>query len=302
MRWTVSSRGASSYETMKMIALLLALLSVTPTFAALSLEMKTQEEREQWSAAAALIFQGDLSPVHAAYVRRDLKFLWNLYCLSLSGATLPPSDRGTIDRRLNVDVPSLNAIVRDYSGRLLSQIPGHAKYLGDEIDALAAQGGDGNLLRDNYLDRLAQLGSDECLHEIGRFWDDTRGRLPPEQEKATIEYFRGKPNDAGLQLPSPVNRVAHIAMWQAKYSYPWQKAGKKTQHPLLTARDDMKKVEDWWRSAESEKCRQPIDLTRQPPEEPAPQRLDLQTLYQLARATKAQAEKEQAEKEQAEKK
>lgn len=272
---------------MKTISALLFLIGASICGASVNLELKTDAEYAQWHDTRILLFQGDLGPVHEAYVRRDLKLLWNIYSASALGGLEPPdNEAGNAVMQSKEVIARVNVMVRDYSGRLLSQIPGHAKYLGDEIDAIAADtNSSSRAVRDNYLNRLAKLGSVESLHEIGRFWDDTRGRLPRDVEDAAIARFRENPSDGGLNLPSSVNAAAQHAMWDARVFFPWIKGGKKGSMPFYLEEAYRKNI-DWWKSEESAKYRQPIDLTHQSPEEPPPARFDIQTIYKTAQMEK----------------
>lgn len=239
------------------------------------------------------VWQGDLSQIHAAYQRRDLKALWNVFHHALLSGLEPPKEEATFTTGYSKEsIKRVNEIVRDYSGRLLSQIPGHAKYLGDGIDAIAART-DEQRPRNHYLELLAELGSDESLHEIGRFWDDERGRLPPEEEKIALQRLleaMKRSDEPGIGFPSSVSSQARNSMWRAKVYYPWMKNGEKGSMPFSSQAED-KKIEDWWQSEVSAKYRQPINPTRQPPEEPPPQRLDMQALKQQAIEEKKEAAK-----------
>ena len=50
-------------------------------------------------------------------------------------------------------------------------------------------------------------------------------------------------------------------------------------------------MDAWWKSPEAAKYHQPIDLTKEPPEEPPPERFDIEALYRQALLEKAQAAK-----------
>ncbi|MDB6004670.1 MAG: hypothetical protein JWR15_1657 [Prosthecobacter sp.] len=224
------------------------------------------------------VWQGDMSQIYAAYERRDVKVLWNVFHQALISGLEPPKDSLPAESLSREVIKQVNASVRDYAGRLLSQIPGHAKFLGDEVDAKAADADQATQnSRNYYLNLLAELGSDESLHEIGRFWDDERGRLPPESEaRAKAQQLENLSHgaDVGSGGVYAVSIEARHKMWEALVYYPWMKNGEKGKLPSANE-EERKKIEEWWQSGESTKYRQPIDLKRQPPPEQPPVRYDI---------------------------
>ena len=83
---------------------------------------------------------------------------------------------------------------------------------------------------------------------------------------------------------------ARVMMWEARVDIPFLKdpRNRGKTGPNHT-QESQKEVNDWWASAASAKYRQPLDLTRQPPEEPPPARFDIKAIYKKAKAEKPQA-------------
>jgi len=280
---------------MKKIFLLLCCLHVTtPIFGDFIWDMKTAEQRAQWTATKAAFMRGDLGPIHEAYVKRDLKLLWKI--VQRPGAfDLSPEAEAQLENPSEVEITIYKTVI-DYTRRLLSQIPGHAKFIGDEIDAIAGERDRITQIgRETYLHTLAELGSEESIHEIGRFIGDPRG-IPTAEDveqdkKALAEKRYADRGKYGVGSAYAVDWDARNALWDARVGFPFRKDPRnKLKAGLNHTRESQKEVDDWWASAASAKYRQPLDLTGQPPEEPPPARFDTKAIYKKAK----DAEKPQA--------
>jgi len=231
------------------------------------------EDREAWNAMAESARMGDLSPIYEAYRRRDLQFLWDcvIYC-EVKGIAVGKEQAAEIKKRADLEDDlisqygtafdiTLGRRVIDYAGRLLGQIQGHAKFLGNKI-RLALTAGDikeQSSVYFYYFDKLAILGSDESIHEIGRFVDVPIPEGEDEAEKA-----------------QRLKTTARAAMWEAVFRTPFLQDPRHSEWNIgcTYTPEEEKRLDEWWRSTASAKYRQPLDLTRPPPEEPPPARFE----------------------------
>jgi len=279
---------------MKKKFLILCCLHVTtPLWGDFTWDMKTPEQTAQWAATKAAFMQGDLGPIHEAYVKRDLKLLWKI--VQYNGEfELSPEVAAQLENPSQVEL-AINQTVADYAGRLLRQIPGHAKFIGDEVDLIADDPSKlTQVRRRTYLNQLAELGSGESIHEIGRFIGDPRGIPTAEDEaqnkKAVAEKRYADTAKYGIGTAYAVDWDARQMMWVARVYTPFRKDPRnKLKTGPHHSSESQKEVDDWWASAASAKYRQPLDLTRQPPEEPPPARFDTKAIYKKAKAEKPQA-------------
>ena len=280
---------------MKINILLVWLMSLSTGLSGLDLTIKTKEENEAWHAMVRAASKGDLSPIYEAYRSRDLKFLWNSFDAGFRDSIeLSKEEAAELENAGSVGF-TISKAVADYAGRLLTQIPGHAKFIGDKVDLIAD---DPSRLtqvgRSTYLYHLAELGSDESIHEIGRFIDDPRGIPTAEDEaqnrKAVTEKRYADTAKYGIGTAYAVDLDARVMMWEARVDIPFLKdpRNRGKTGPNHT-QESQKEVDDWWASAASAKYRQPLDLTGQPPEEPPPARFDIKAIYKKAKAEKPQA-------------
>lgn len=196
------------------------------------------------------IQHGDLSPIEAAFQRRDLPALWRFFDQAVThqygyGRTRPEGLelKKSLTRQ---DIDALNLRIRAYAGQFLVQIPGHAKMLGDEIDASsdvpANLASSAEHARIHNMLSLQWLASPEAIQQIARFLDDERN---PHAELSS-----------GSTRPMSNRYHAIYALDQA--------LGKKS--PLEKTRsssgildpEQMKELKSWWNSNASLAYRQPL--------------------------------------------
>lgn len=151
----------------------------------------TWQNTQDW-AARGLFNKRDFSPINEAFASKDIMTLWDYYKLSTSYQYGHPRDDtpNEIDsvRYTNDEVIALNHQIRERAGTSLKEIPGHARLIGDIIDA-AADMAKMEHRRDGWFQGLARLGSDECIEQLGRFLFDER----------CPDYFNGP--DMGMSVP-----------------------------------------------------------------------------------------------------
>lgn len=233
---------------------------------------------------------GDLTLIHAAYERRDLATLWRVFLFEAG-----PDHRMTWERARLYNAAltqgqwqGLNRHVAAYVRRLIAQVPGHARFIGDRIEALS-QGPDARRVvgsgdtRRLYFDLLTGVGSPECVRELGRFIKDARGAKPPAEREGS--RYGDAEVDKGLW---PGNNYPVANGWIAVRGMElalgdgFPLAGDRTRQDkdwgFMSWRPDGREaVEEWWLSEDARKYREPPPLP-EPPKEPPPERVDVTAL------------------------
>ncbi len=118
---------------------------------------------------------GDFSPLKEAYEKSDLSRLWTNFGLAANrqfygGRTDAERKKAGLTKD---QIIKLNQEIKDKAFEFLSRIPGHAKYLGDRIEA-ASNISENKNARIRGLKGLAELGTPEAIQQIGRFMFDDR--------------------------------------------------------------------------------------------------------------------------------
>jgi hypothetical protein len=249
----------------------------------------------------ALLLAGDLSPVHKAYERRDLDMLWCLYDQATRISDFnPPAYADGAERVTNeTQRRALDRIIKDYAGRLLTQIPGHAVFLGNRIEFLSGAVRPRSIKKnvgpkEIYFNRLMALRSTECIQQIARFIDDPRGEVPPDDplwssEKDKAEILLQGSFATYYSFPQKNSWRAIHALKQALAEViplDYLLSNDKDQERIRTGRgkrnvadypDGRRAVSEWWLSAASKSYREPISL-KEPPIEPPPIQIDVKIL------------------------
>lgn len=205
----------------------------------------------RWEADGRL-HRGDLSPIDAAFQRRDLPDLWYFFGMAASyqygyGRTVA-EEQELKNTFTESAMKVMNSKIRAHAGSLLAQIPGHAAYLGDPIEAASAAppGADpkNEHLRLHNMLALGRLGSPEAIQQIGRFLEDKRNPRAPLHTSA----------DAAPPMPNWFNAAYAMDEALGKRS-PLE--GKRPNSGILQDAH-FKELQGWWRSEAGLSFRQPL--------------------------------------------
>lgn len=212
---------------------------------------------DQESDDQRAIIRGDLSGIQKAYDNQNIKKLWWYYggAFNRQFGMWPTQGEENAHKALSREMRvQLNSRVQDAAAKLLVLLPGHAKYLGDKIDA-ASNDPHSNAARIVWMQMLSSLGSTEAIQQIGRFLFDDRN---PEFEVMAPQ------TDV---MPPPDNQfVAITQMYRALKN---ESLAKKNARPALGV--NYEPLLDWWRSDASLSYRQQLpgvelpEIVRHPP-------------------------------------
>jgi hypothetical protein len=137
--------------------------------------------------ARLLIRKHDFSPIDEAFAAKDIKLLWDYYIGSYN-LDFQLYERITAERLKNAEETLKNDPERlagmklsfersQYASHYLRQIPGHARLIGDLIEAKLRPHAEKMAPLTTYTEclmRLGQDGSDECIVQLGRYLFDER--------------------------------------------------------------------------------------------------------------------------------
>lgn len=125
----------------------------------------------------------------------------------------------------------------------IAAIPGHAKYLGDEIEQLSNQPLTGNG-RDNSFTLLTAVASKEAVAELGRFLFDDRS---PDKELS--EKYPAADGGGYFLFPNSNMSANAIGILLG------DKSPVKTRRPGYYGGPEIKQIQEWWKSREGEAFR-----------------------------------------------
>ncbi|MBL9133643.1 MAG: hypothetical protein JNG86_20705 [Verrucomicrobiaceae bacterium] len=232
---------------------------------------RTPEQRLEWERGGRLQ-RGDAGVVEEYYREKNLRMLWSIFLKADAGEYgLGRTSKETAELQSLAEKRSaMNAEIRERSREALESIPGHAKAFGDEVDALANVTGSQEVVeraqnrRHILIHSLGDLGSPECIQQIGRFLLDERSPIPDGWKPYT-----GTMVFAPIWGPSAPSNVAVFAMDSALgENSPW-KPYRQGAGGFVNVTFELKKyLQDWWRSEESAKYRVRLPGVEPPPDPP----------------------------------
>lgn len=224
-----------------------------------------------WIEGDDELARGNLAPVETAIQRQDLRSLWYYYRRALEERYWPAGSGGN---GLMSNQKTLNAAVAERAASGLRQIPGHALFLADEVEALSQRPFPPYAAVEvrQVFHVLGALGSPEAIQQIARFLDDQRDF-----------YAAAPPSDVplmcGFVTPAyPTSVHAANALHQAlgEKSPLFGKVSPRT--PLLG--DGVAEMQRWWHSWQARSCRQQLPGVPLPEWRTIPGRFPLPPWYQ----------------------
>jgi hypothetical protein len=234
----------------------------------------TPEESEAGERWENSLRRGDWTPIHKAYTDKDLILLWQMLYRVREGDQLGFSKTDEKAGKVGLSDEAAQAYAREvrvYVHKLLTQIPGHAKVLGDEMDRHP------RALAPFNARELRNIGSPEAIQQLARFLDDKRGQATPE-EIASIErmFEAARGTDEPIGRGGPVGicyRVVpelHLALG---YESPVMDLRNPVQGYVPGSEKVRERLRAWWASPASAKYR---NLPQgEPPVEPLPPKIDM---------------------------
>lgn len=126
-----------------------------------------------WVEGDGELERGNLAPVETAIQRQDLHSLWYYYRRALEARYGPAGSSGNG----SLGSPkTLNTAIAERAASGLRQIPGHALFLADEVEALSQRPFPpyAEMEVRQVFHVLGALGSPEAIQQIARFLDDQR--------------------------------------------------------------------------------------------------------------------------------
>ena len=212
-------------QTRPFLSLMIGVLASVSLF-----NLKAADERQaDLRVARERVKAGDMNVVSEAAAAKDFSILYSIFSMA-TGNQMEKTEATRL---------------ADLTRQALVAIPGHAKYLADQIDTLSNLKGTSQQ-RQKYFLLLGRLGSPEAIQQAGRFLDDERN---PEADRNLIQRdVVYRPNNAmawwalqnlvmdDLDLPSEIKKqykggnfglgmqveAATHAWWESDKSLPYR--------------------------------------------------------------------------------
>lgn len=145
------------------LSMAVAFLGVTSVFT-----VDAADDRQgEIDAAIRRVKAGDLSVITEASQAKDFRLLYALLWMT----------------RTNRIEPTAEARLANLARQALAGIPGHAKYLADQIDSMSDIKGTSRE-RQHYFTLLGRVGSPEAIQQVSRFLSDERN---PEADRNLVQ-------------------------------------------------------------------------------------------------------------------
>jgi hypothetical protein len=233
----------------------------------------TPEEQERTKRWGDLIRQGDWTPIHEAYTNRNLVLLWQMWYRVRPGSGIGFAKTDEKEGKVGMTQTTSETYAREvrlYVEKLLTQVPGHAKLLADEIDKNPAY------LRLHNLRVLESIKSPEAIQQMARFLDDTRGQLTKEQiSEVLLEREQHKGTDypfIGHSQALAHDVVPHLDLALGDES-PVKELRKENGGFISDVVKGKAGLKAWWTSPASAKYHRLLET--EPPAEPSPPKIDM---------------------------